>query len=315
MVGTSAAIGAGMMYRQFLLVSALGVVTSCVPSEHAARTVASTRPRALDSRSLLQALALRVPDDAVLAAATATPRFAARIASAPPFLAAARSADDASRATDCLTQAVYYEARSEPLDGQRAVAQVVLNRVRDRAFPKSVCGVVYQRGTRSSGCQFTFTCDGALMARREPHAWERARAVAEAALSGSVYAPVGAAVFYHTQAVSPWWAPSLSRIGSIGAHIFYRWHDALARSLSFHQGYSGLEPATGGSAPAPFAPEAAFPMDLVQQAGVTIHREHAAAMPATGASMTAGVRIHRGMTPPQSPAETMAADGEPADRT
>src|SRR3546814_14176438 len=75
--------------------------------------------------------------------------------------------------------------------GQQAVAQVVLNRVRNPAFPNSVCGTVYEGSSRSTGCQFTFTCDGSLTARREPAAWERARQVAQMALAGFVYAPVG----------------------------------------------------------------------------------------------------------------------------
>lgn len=291
------------MYRQFLLAAALGIVTSCVPAEQAVRVAAPGRPVS-DSRVLLQALALQVPQGPLPAPVKDTP-FAAPIASAPPFRAAAATVDDAERATECLTQAVYYEARSEPIDGQRAVAQVVLNRVRDRAFPHSVCGVVFQHPARSSGCQFSFTCDGAMNAPREPRAWDRARAVAEAALSGSVFAPVGAAVFYHTQAVSPWWAPSLSRIGSIGSHIFYRWHDALARSLSFHQDYAGLEPAPQLT---PASVAAAFRPLLAQEAGVRVHREHAGgASPAPASSVveSAGVRIHRGIQPP------LAADAAP----
>ena len=70
-----------------------------------------------------------------------------------------------------MTAAVYYEARSQNDDGQRAVAQVVLNRVRDRAFPDSVCGVVYQGSTRRTGCQFSFTCDGSMAFRRDPASW------------------------------------------------------------------------------------------------------------------------------------------------
>src|SRR3954468_6506981 len=81
---------------------------------------------------------------------------------ARPFDVGAASADDFRSALDCLTAAVYYEARSESEDGQRAVAQVVLNRVRHPAFPKSVCGVVYQGSNRATGCQFSFTCDGSL---------------------------------------------------------------------------------------------------------------------------------------------------------
>jgi len=141
---------------------------------------------------------------------------------AEPFVP---SRDSASfeRSAECLTQAIYYEARNQSDDGERAVAQVVLNRVRHPAFPNTVCGVVYQGAVRAGGgCQFTFTCDGSMNAAIEPYAWERARRIAEAALRGSVYRPVGLATNYHTTAIHPYWAPSLVPQVIVGAHIFYR---------------------------------------------------------------------------------------------
>ena len=148
---------------------------------------------------------------------------AAAIASeaAEPFVAS-RDAAARDRSLECLTQAVYYEARSESDDGQRAVAQVVLNRVRHPAFPNSVCGVVYQGSERITGCQFSFTCDGSLGGDIDPYSWERARRIAAAALGGSVYRPVGLATNYHTIAINPYWAPSLVPQVTLGAHIFYR---------------------------------------------------------------------------------------------
>src|SRR5215213_5620568 len=95
------------------------------------------------------------------------------------------------QALECLASAVYYEAGSQDDDGERAVAQVVLNRVRHAAFPGSVCGVVYQGSTRATGCQFTFTCDGSLYRQADAAGWGRAYRVAQAALGGYVYAPVG----------------------------------------------------------------------------------------------------------------------------
>ena len=227
---------------------------------------------------------------------------------APAFLAQPRSRDDATRAATCLTAAVYYEARSESLDGQRAVAQVVLNRVRDRAFPASVCGVVYQGGARRDGrgigCQFSFACDGSTSRPVDGAAWQRARAVAEAALAGAVYAPIGAATYYHSNAVYPWWAPSLARIGRIGAHIFYGWRSALASALSFRRDYAGVEPVS-----TPLLAATSSPAPVVMAAeptGVTVHRgtglpgpastvqpgDAAADAPATVA-VTMGVRVHR----------------------
>jgi hypothetical protein len=140
---------------------------------------------------------------------------------AEPFVASRDSAAF-ERSLECLTQAIYYEARSQSDDGQRAVAQVVLNRVRHPAYPNSVCGVVYQGSERSTGCQFTFTCDGSMNGGVEPYAWERARRIAEAALRGNVYRPVGLATNYHTTAIHPYWAPTLVPQVVVGAHIFYR---------------------------------------------------------------------------------------------
>jgi len=142
-------------------------------------------------------------------------------AAAEPFTAR-RDSGAYDRALLCLTQAVYYEARSESDDGQRAVAQVVLNRVRHPAYANSVCGVVYQGSQRATGCQFSFTCDGSMSAAIEPYAWERAGRIAAAALRGSVYRPVGLATNYHTTAINPYWAPSLTPQIILGAHIFYR---------------------------------------------------------------------------------------------
>lgn len=122
---------------------------------------------------------------------------------------------------ECLTTAVYYEARGESLRGQAAVAQVVMNRVKHPAFPKTVCGVVFQ-GAGNRGCQFSFACDGSMRGRREAVAWDRARDVAARALAGAIRVEVGAATHFHTTAVSPIWAPHMSRVASVGAHVFYK---------------------------------------------------------------------------------------------
>ncbi|MEE4205172.1 MAG: cell wall hydrolase, partial [Erythrobacter sp.] len=121
---------------------------------------------------------------------------------ATPFLAAGAN----PRAEDCLAEAVFYEAASESEAGQRAVAQVVVNRVRHPAWPNSVCAVVFQGSERSTGCQFTFTCDGSRARPAAGAAWARARRIARDALAGEVYAPVGLATHYHTLWVAPRWA-------------------------------------------------------------------------------------------------------------
>ncbi|HEX8057888.1 MAG TPA: cell wall hydrolase [Novosphingobium sp.] len=149
---------------------------------------------------------------------------------------------DRSRALQCLTAAIYYEAASEPDAGQRAVAQVVLNRVAHPAYPKTVCGVVYQGSEKNTGCQFSFTCDGSLARVPVRLFWQRAEAVARDALSGYVYAPVGLATHYHTVAVHPYWAPTLTYLGTIGAHRFYRFGGAAGAPGTFRFAYAGGEP-------------------------------------------------------------------------
>ena len=178
---------------------------------------------------------------------------------APPFVW--RGADQAARARalECLTSAVYYEAGNEPVDGERAVAQVVLNRVRHPAFPSSVCDVVYQGSTRATGCQFTFTCDGSLARRPSADGWARARAVAQAALAGAVYAPAGYATHYHADYVVPYWASSLAKNAVVGAHIFYRWAGGWGRPDAFTKSYAGREPNSQALRAAAMAAAAARP--------------------------------------------------------
>ena len=161
---------------------------------------------------------------------------------AQPFSVAKADNAARSRALECLTSAVYYEAGQESADGQRAVAQVVLNRVRHPAFPATVCGVVYEGSTRPTGCQFTFTCDGSLFRQPSRDAWDRARTIAAAALNGFVYKPVGTATHYHANYVVPYWASTLTKNAVVGAHIFYRWAGAWGRPAAFAQGYSRSEP-------------------------------------------------------------------------
>ena len=163
-------------------------------------------------------------------------------------LRVAGSLTDQARAQQCMTQAIYYEAASESDAGQRAVAQVVLNRLAHPAYPSTVCGVVFQGSERSTGCQFTFTCDGSLARQPSAFMWGRASRIARQALAGAVYAPVGLATHYHTLAVNPYWASSLDEVAVIGAHQFYRWRGAAGTSSAFTGRYLGGEPAPGRAA-------------------------------------------------------------------
>lgn len=162
------------------------------------------------------------------------------ITSAKSFQLMTTGSLDAQRAQICLTQAIYYEAGFEPLAGKRAVAQVVLNRMRHPAFPSSVCGVVYQ-GYRARVCQFSFTCDGALHRRPQDNAWAESWRIAAAALAGYVEPKVGTSTHYHADYVSPYWAPKLSKIAKLGAHIFYSWPGAWGRRSAFSSRYAGGE--------------------------------------------------------------------------
>lgn len=155
---------------------------------------------------------------------------------------------DQMRSLDCLTQAIYYEAGNQSEDGQRAVAQVVLNRVRHPAWPNTVCGVVYQGAMRpGGGCQFTFTCDGSLTRTPVASLWVRARQYAAEALAGRTYAGVGLSTFYHANYVFPGWAPRLVKTATIGAHIFYRLPGLAGAAGSFSDAYAGGEPVVRGS--------------------------------------------------------------------
>lgn len=307
--------------RLMLGLPALVLATSCAPHSGDSARPGNTATLAIPPRQMLQRLALDVPRDVadelpeLENAAISSTRAA--ISAAPPFLglSATRTSDDASRALDCLTAAIYYEARSQSDDGQRAVAQVVLNRVRDRAFPNSVCGVVYQGSTRATGCQFSFTCDGSMAYRRNERAWDHARTIAGQALTGAVYAPVGSATFYHANYVSPWWASSMDKIATVGAHIFYRWRSGLESALAFRQSYSGSEPgiaATATAANAVIAPTGSALYSAREVVGgVAIYRglrsaadrpdmgdavarPAAATAPPKRIQAIAGVRIHRG---------------------
>ena len=147
---------------------------------------------------------------------------AAQDAGLARYLPALAAGELPEAAAECLALAIAYEAGQEPLAGQEAVAQVILNRVRHPAYPGSVCGVVWQGSERRSGCQFTFTCDGSLHRPRSPAQMAAARAVAVRVLAGESIDHVRGATHYHADYVSPYWAPSLARVRQIATHIFYR---------------------------------------------------------------------------------------------
>ena len=189
---------------------------------------------------------------------------------APTFIAPVDRVADYHRAVDCLAAAVYYEAGQEGVDGKLAVAQVVLNRVRHPAYPKTVCGVVFEGSQRQTGCQFTFTCDGAMARLPSAAGWAGAVAVAEAALNGMVSARVGAATHYHANYVAPYWAPRLTKLAEVGAHIFYRFPGAWSAASALKNRYGGIEPVIAKMARfARPADDATLVIDTVPLEGLT----------------------------------------------
>ncbi|HEY2658952.1 MAG TPA: cell wall hydrolase [Caulobacteraceae bacterium] len=207
-----------------------------------------------------QAVSLRVTSPTALAASAAPAAPAsgqrpnvmrasftpAKNPAARPFRFASGDALQSARDLDCLSDAVYYEARGETAAGQAAVAQVVLNRVRHPGFPKSVCGVVFQ-GVSGDGCQFSFACDGSMHRPKESEAWRNAEHIAARALTGFVMPSVGNATHFHVVGVDPGWGPRLLKVAQVGLHVFYRFG-----------GYSGA-PSSFTGQPQPSAPDDAAP--------------------------------------------------------
>jgi hypothetical protein len=211
---------------------------------------------------------------------------------APPFLFGG-SLEDRARAADCLAAAAYYEAGTDAA-GQRAVIQVVLNRVRNPAYPHSVCGVVFQGAERSTGCQFTFTCDGS-MARRRPSAsaWQHAQQAASTALDGYADGAVGHATHYHTDWVHPYWSRSLDKVAVVSTHLFFQ-HSAH-RPGNFSARYAGTEPRIARLAALSLVHEntaaPAGPVPLPESATAFIPRRELAALPSLVPALASGERL------------------------
>ena len=225
-------LGVGVL--GFVVAVALGSMTVPNPATNPAAHAAPPAPPPMTYQRI-------APDQAVKVNAEIPLTSGPNPAAAPFSFSGNTTARD--QALNCLASAVYYEAGNQDLNGERAVAQVVLNRVRHPAFPGSVCGVVYQGSTRPTGCQFTFTCDGSLNRQPDADGWRRAIEVAQAALGGAVYAPVGWATHYHADYVVPYWASTMAKNDVVGAHLFYRWQGGWGQPSAFTQDYGGREPS------------------------------------------------------------------------
>jgi hypothetical protein len=265
-----------------------------------------------------------------MAANTSLPFALGALEASPPFrgLATHEASLGYHAALDCLTQAIYYEAASETPTGQRAVAQVVLNRVRHPAFPSSICAVVYQGSERHTGCQFTFTCDGSLARKPSPRSWGTARTIASAALAGAVEPAIGMATHYHANWVLPYWAPQLDKLAAVGAHIFYRWKGPWGRRGAFSQAYTGETPPNPLELASPAALLAltdgigtALPSDIHdgRRSGLELltsaPREHAARLPGDGrVPRPRADEETKGLLVDETPAQ-LRADLSPAEPT
>jgi spore germination cell wall hydrolase CwlJ-like protein len=247
---------AGAQLALVLIMSA-GLAIAAVPARHGAQLMtARLTPTAISAAQVQAAQAPAAAQDVPVIRLqdldpeqarrwnAANPISTSRNPPARPFKLNAEGVLDEARAVDCMTAAIYYEAGFESTDGQRAVAQVVLNRMRHPAFPKSVCGVVFQGADRTGGgCQFTFTCDGSLARKPDEAAWARSRKVAEAALNGYVMKKIGEATHYHANYVAPYWSPTLVKVAVVGQQIFYRWTGASGTPPAFGGRYAGGEMA------------------------------------------------------------------------
>jgi len=269
---------------------------------------------------------LLVPDAAGVEGPEALRLNAARPISAlpnPPMPGLTVPLNSPARATaeDCLAAAIYYEAGFEGIDGQRAVAQVVLNRVRHPFYPKSVCGVVFQGYERKTGCQFSFSCDGAWARPADPIRYLAVRAIAQAALDGYVHRPTGAATHYHAAYVVPYWAASLVKTYVSGLHIFYRIPGYLGSVVAMKGQYSAEEILPPARAVLAYA--SAAPLETITPAGETTLLEVEALAPAlpmivqplSEASAEAGAREVTGLSPdPAATAETEPVEAPPPRR-
>jgi len=194
-----------------LLPALLGAVTLCVaPSQMWAATTVTEPVAPLSQSAIAQA---GTPPQTLLATPTSLLDAQRARAAAPPASAPRSS-------LDCMARAIYYEARAEPLKGQLAVAEVVLNRTKSGRYPRTVCGVVEQR-TSARSCQFSFVCDRRLSA---PYgaAWARAKELAAKVMAGNAPRVTDGATHFHATRVSPHWSRVYTLTAQIGNHLFYR---------------------------------------------------------------------------------------------
>lgn len=274
----------------FVLLAAAAIVAVLAASHQTATTRFGPRPHTVAPPAdivpdLLPMDLAPVDQDDARAANGRIPLITKNLTPARPFIYAG-SGDARARARDCLAAAMIYEA-GDDAKGQQAVGQVIINRARHPAFPKSICGVVFQGSERVTGCQFTFTCDGALNRRYSDAAWTRAQANADMMLSGTTYPPVGLATHYHTDWVRPYWSDSLEKIAIVDTHLFFRWPGYWGTPGAFRGSVSGSDGPIAKMAA--LSPLHAIALGLpTEVAGVDANAAVGEARVVTGAGESAG---------------------------
>lgn len=252
-----AMIGAALVY---MLLFRTGAPPASPPSGRQAEALARLPGRPDET---LSASTSEIPPSEALARNNAVPFVSGKIIPARSFAFTGTSLDR-QRAIECLALAAMAEAGGSD-EGQRAVIQVILNRVRHPAFAKTICGVVFQGSERATGCQFTFTCDGSIARQYSAAAWAVSRKRAMQALDGKVFAPVGTSTHYHTNWVYPYWSPSLDKVAQVETHLFFRWKGFWGTTAAARLPYRGGEPdpailmGKAATLPGPGATEAVDP--------------------------------------------------------
>jgi spore germination cell wall hydrolase CwlJ-like protein len=195
------------------------LIQGATPVVPRAAALASMTPAPADSRPVeVVALSTLPKSAAVNPAANFT-----KVPGERPNYAALLGQDQVAHEKRCLAEAIYFEARSEPEEGQAAVAQVVLNRVKSGLYPSTICGVVYQNRQHYHACQFSFACEGRSLRVTEQESWSTAVRIANEVTEGKTYlADVGGSTHYHANYVRPGWARRLEKMDVIGHHIFYK---------------------------------------------------------------------------------------------
>ncbi|PVX30481.1 cell wall hydrolase [Sphingomonas pokkalii] len=243
-----------------LLLSSFGPAELLAPVPESLPATGQTGAESLPAiESFLPDQNLALDPDAARARNQALPFDRGPNPPAQPFQANWLAPAELEQGLECLTAAIYYEATTESVAGQRAVAQVVLNRLRHPRFPKRICDVVYQGAERHTGCQFTFACDGSLARPHIPRRWLIAKAIANAALHGAISASVGQATHYHAAYVFARWAPELRKVAMIGTHIFYAPHQRYGAFPLTVTAPAPIPTATPGPVPTLSLPPVAAP--------------------------------------------------------